>query len=67
MDDGGAILFPLFWFEDVAFFRAFSIKNSGVDLGKGQLVHPSPLLCKQEFLGCKFNKLKNVSSTSVSF
>ena len=65
VDDGGAILFPLFWFEDVAFFQALSVKNFGVDLGKGKFVHPSPLLCKQKFLECKFKKLKNVSSTCV--
>ena len=50
VDDGGAVLVPLVWLEDVAFFQTFAVENLGVDLGKRQLVHPSPFLGQQKLL-----------------
>lgn len=58
VDDSGAVPFSFFWFEDVAFLQAFTVKNFGVDLRKGELVHSSPLLCKQKLLRRKFTNQK---------
>lgn len=50
VDDSRAVLFAFFWFEHVAFLQALAVKDFGVDLGEGKLVHSSPLLCQQQLL-----------------
>lgn len=45
VNDSRAVLFPLLWFEDVAFLQSLAVKDFWVNLGKWELVHSSPLFC----------------------
>ena len=64
MDDSRAVLLSFLWFEDVALLQALAVKDLGVDLGELELVHPSPLFCKQQLLWDTFTNQKTLVSTS---
>lgn len=45
VDDSRAVFFSFLGFEDVALLQALAVEDFGIDLGKRQLVHSSPLFC----------------------
>lgn len=65
VDDGRAVLFAFFWFEDVAFLQALAVKDFGVDLGEWELVHSSPLFCQQKFLRHTFTNEETLAHGSL--